>query len=555
MAVLLGTAAAALFAGFEIEHRRVFPHELLSKIDMRLSSTVLAPILPTPEIAARYPTQLVSLAVDSGHVPTGIRKQEMRGGGITSFGRDILVLPFDGKVYAASSSADIRVTRIQAPSNHIAEFLALADDPRFADYSFEAEVPRYNDLKYFRSARGHGLLASYTEYDPERLCYTNTLARLDFPAEATSVDEIEADAARWRIVHRTRPCLALKKKYAALEGSMAGGRLAFEAPSTVYMTSGDFHYDGMRSDGPGISQDPQAEYGKVLAIDIETGESRIVSSGHRNAQGLVRTPDGRLFNVEHGPRGGDELNLVRPGANFGWPLESYGTTYSNTRIPGSLSFGRHDHFDPPAFAWVPSVGISGLTVVSGFHPAWDGDLLASSLKDRSLYRIRLADGRPVYSERIEIRRQIRAVHQHVDGRLVLWTDDQDLIFLTAQALSNLDDKIAKYVHSSRLSGPVASRLESVVQQCAQCHSFEPGDNAKAPNLARIFGHRIASTSYDGYSNSLKHKSGRWTRETLSEFLDDPKAFAPGTSMPKQTIRDPETRDALVSFLQHLSMAF
>jgi glucose/arabinose dehydrogenase len=89
---------------------------------------------------------------------------------------------------------------------------------------------------------------------------------------------------------------------------MASGRIVFQAPDTLYLTSGDFHWDGMRADGELIAQNPEAEYGKVLKIDLATGDSAIVSMGHRNMQGMTFTEDGQLFVAEHGPNGGDELN-------------------------------------------------------------------------------------------------------------------------------------------------------------------------------------------------------------------------------------------------------
>ena len=85
---------------------------------------------------------------------------------------------------------------------------------------------------------------------------------------------------------------------------------------------------------------------------------------------------------------GDELNLIQDGLNYGWPLESYGTTYRGTRIPDSLSYGRHTQFQPPIFSWVPSVAVSGMTLVKGFDESWDGDILVSSLSDQALHRVR-----------------------------------------------------------------------------------------------------------------------------------------------------------------------
>ena len=182
-------------------------------------------------------------------------------------------------------------------------------------------------------------------------------------------------------------------------------------------------------------------HGKMLSINVETGVADIVSSGLRNMQGLALTADGRLLSVEHGMRGGDELNLHRQGANFGWPLETYGTTYSKQPQPGADVVGRQERYERPVFAWVPSIAVSNLIVVQGFHPAWDGDLLVATLKDASLRRLRLVDNRVVYDEPIRIGAQVRYVHQHTDGRIVLWTDNQELIFLEAHDLPGPGERL------------------------------------------------------------------------------------------------------------------
>lgn len=293
----------------------------------------------------------------------------------------------------------------------------------------------------------------------------------------------------------------------------------------------------------------------MLAIDIATGASRILSMGHRNPSGIVRLPDGRVFVTEHGPRGGDELNLIRPGANFGWPRESYGTTYRGSGIPGSLGLGRHETFEPPAFAWLPSVATSTVTVLGGIGEAWEGDLLVGTLKDRSLHRIRLAGDHGVYSERIEIGTRIRDVHQHSDGRLVLWSDNEELIFLTASENTNLSVSFGNFVRKRRLDRGLVSRLEQAVGRCAECHSFEVDDHAGAPSLARIFGDEIAGSSFEGYSAGLRGRGGTWTREALAEFLKDPQSFAPGTAMPNPEIADDEVRERLIDLLEAMARTY
>ncbi len=557
--VALGFLGLVFFLGFLVGERQFFPYTFLSKVDGKLASMMPASP-PAPLDSQALNSALIRLDMKVGHVDTGRPAASQNplsrnGGGVASFGEDILVLAYSGTIYAAAQHDAIRVTAIEAPDNNREEYQALADDPAFADYNFHQHYLRYNDLLDYDTGSGRGLIASYTEFHPGKACVTNTLARLEFPAGANSIDAVSARAEDWEVIYRTTPCLPFKDKHLAMEGHMAGGRTVFEAPSTVYLTSGDFHIDGMRSEGPGIAQDPDAQYGKVLKIDIATGDGEIVSMGHRNAQGIALTPAGDLIILEHGPRGGDELNLIEAGRNYGWPLESYGTTYGGSPIPNSLSYGRQTQFQSPIFSWVPSVAASGLTLIDGFHEAWDGDLLAASLTDGALFRIRMEGRQAVYSERIEVGTRIRDVHQHSDGRLVLWTDNGEIIFLSGSDRIDMSERFQRYLAELDAPARVKSDLQTAVDRCAECHSFAVGEHERSPGLNRIFGDPIASTSYEGYSQALKRKSGRWTRENLKAFIENPQDFAPGTVMPGQEISDGRVVDELVNYLEELDRQF
>jgi aldose sugar dehydrogenase len=556
-AIVIGAGLTFAF-GFAVAERKVFPYRLVKKIDRRIEAFVGLPA-PARLAPAQYLSALVRLDSDVGVVgparPRGLSSPLLQtGGGLTSFGQDVLVLPYDGRVYAARAASEIRATDIVAPDNNRASLRALAKADGYEDYAVEADYLRYNDLLSYESQIGRGLIVSYTEYHPEERCYTNTLAKLAIDPSARSIDDVRAGPEDWTILHRTAPCLPLKKRHLALEGHMAGGRMAFTPPATLYLTSGDFHIDGMRSDPPGIAQDPEAEYGKVLAIDVVSGKARIVSSGHRNPQGIAIGRDGLLLAVEHGPRGGDELNLIVDGANYGWPLESYGTTYQSTRIPNSISFGRHDTFAPPVYSWIPSVAVSGLTLVDGFHAAWNGDLIVAALIDQSIYRLRLQDDRVAYAERIPIGARIRDVHQH-SRQIVLWTDNQELIFLTAAELSSQAEQLKTYLRKASLSASLKQRLQEAIERCAECHSFAVDDHGRSPSLNRTFDDPIAATPFPGYSDALQAKGGRWTRQNLALFLADPQAFAPGTTMPAPQLGAPDVVDEVINYLEDLDQQF
>ena len=154
---------------------------------------------------------------------------------------------------------------------------------------------------------------------------------------------------------------------------------------------------------------------KILFINLETKESIIFSSGHRNPQGLM-VENNSIIATEHGPRGGDEINLIIQGKNYGWPLASYGEPYSsqNKDIQEYKYLKNHaDHgFNEPIYSFVPSIGISEIIKVpDNFSEYWKNNFLVTSLGATNIYRI-LFDkdfSKVIYYEKIFIGKRIRDI--------------------------------------------------------------------------------------------------------------------------------------------------
>ena len=171
-------------------------------------------------------------------------------------------------------------------------------------------------------------------------------------------------------------------------GRHFGSRLVEGADGMIYMTVGD------RGDRPS-AQDRSNENGTVLRLTRDgspapgnpftDGQPAIWSYGHRNPQGAALDLEGRLWVSEHGARGGDELNLVQPGVNYGWPVISYGRHYSGDKIgEGTTKAGMAQ----PEFYWDPSIAPSGLMIYSGaLWPEWRGDIFTDSLKFGHIARV------------------------------------------------------------------------------------------------------------------------------------------------------------------------
>ena len=223
-----------------------------------------------------------------------------------------------------------------------------------------------------------------------------------------------------------------------------GGRVIFYKNS--YFISIGFL--GRLSNAPstGVSSFPQdlnSSFGKIIRV-FDEGKSEIYSIGHRNPQGLfVRTKNDLLINTEHGPNGGDEINLVIKDSNYGWPCKTVGKTYSYDYSkdlepwPGEnilKDYGCENNkvYVDPMYSWIPSIGASqGLEYNNDEFPRWKNDLIISSLVGGSLFRVHLSnDNHVINVEKIKINERIRDLIESPSGKLILYTDGGSLIFLS-----------------------------------------------------------------------------------------------------------------------------
>jgi glucose/arabinose dehydrogenase len=215
-------------------------------------------------------------------------------------------------------------------------------------------------------------------------------------------------------------------------GNHWGSRLVFARDGTLYVTTGDRYSERDRA------QDLATTIGKVVRINADGSfpadnpfvkrdgaRPEIWSYGHRNLQGAALHPQtGQLWTVEHGARGGDELNRPQGGSNYGWPVITYGVDYSGLRIgEGTAKVG----MEQPVYYWDPVIAPSGATFYTGSaFPAWRGSLFVGSLRPGALVRLTLDGDRVTGEERYlpDVGR-VRNVVQGPDGLLYLLTDAAD----------------------------------------------------------------------------------------------------------------------------------
>jgi glucose/arabinose dehydrogenase len=206
-----------------------------------------------------------------------------------------------------------------------------------------------------------------------------------------------------------------------------GGRLAFLPDGSLLLTTGDgFDYRE-------AAQDVGSGLGKVLRMQEDgsaapgnpfPGSPYIYSYGHRNPQGLAVGSDGVIWLHEHGPLGGDEVNRIEAGVNYGWPAITHGLDYSGAMVS---PYTEWEGMVQPLYHWEPSIAPSGLALYEGsLFPDWAGDLFIGALVDREVRRLDLVDGR-VNGEEVlfeELQARVRDVRVGPDGALYILTPDK-----------------------------------------------------------------------------------------------------------------------------------
>jgi glucose/arabinose dehydrogenase len=257
------------------------------------------------------------------------------------------------------------------------------------------------------------------------LCYTKPL---DEKRAATTIARGKWDG---------KAITGMKDIFQAEEGTSTS-RIAFGKDGKLYMTT-----VGTMGN---ISQDPNSQAGKVLRLNDDGSvpkdnpfvgragyKPEVYTLGHRSSLGLAVHPlTGEMWLNENGPNGGDEINILKPGKNYGWPLVSYGRSYQG---PWQNERAGHEGFEPPLVYWVPSIAVSGMTFYTGDKlTKWKGDVFVGSLRtgeipgtghlERILFNEKMEELRRE-SLLVELRQRIRDVRQGPDGFLYVLTDEKD----------------------------------------------------------------------------------------------------------------------------------
>jgi len=208
-----------------------------------------------------------------------------------------------------------------------------------------------------------------------------------------------------------------------------GGRMAFLPDGTLLITTGDgFDYreqaqklDNLLGKVVRINSDGSIPKNNPYVTNTNALDS-IYSFGHRNPQAILVSPSGKIYMHEHGPRGGDELNLIEPAKNYGWPAITYGMDYSGAYVS---PFDKFPGMEQPIVYWVPSIAPAGMAYYQGeIFPEWQGDLLIASLAEKSIRRLNIEDEAVIDQEILfkDLGYRMRDVRVGPDGYIYLLTD-------------------------------------------------------------------------------------------------------------------------------------
>jgi aldose sugar dehydrogenase len=359
----------------------------------------------------------------------------------------ILGLFIDFSTASASTKPTLTITSVETPKSHVrtssgdrgAAIAQLADgrsllgggkdgfslflfDPTTQSETFLGRVDstrkRLDDSRFAitdiavssETANGAAIVASYPTYDRSRQCVAVTLAAYQLNFATPSLQ-------RSKTWFTSKPCVPVSAV------QHAAGRIEVIDKTSVYLTIGDLGFTKINQ--PKV----RGDLGSIFKVSQKSAEK--ISQGHRNQQGIVLRA-GDLYISEHGPRGGDELNLITKGQDYGWPAVTFGEPYSSGDYVRPKVTGSHEGFTKPLTNWVPSVAPTELIALpqGPLWGTWQSQLVMGTLREESLIFIQLRNRTTVGAiEKVSVGERIRDLDLAPDGTILATTDSGQLLMI------------------------------------------------------------------------------------------------------------------------------
>lgn len=550
MKILAGSAIAVLVLiyGFSIGRYEVFPFDLLKSFTESEEQQLREQILQNENFNH---TSLQRLHINKVKLPEDLGD----GGTMVVAGTDVIIVTRKGSLFGIDFQ-NFEKINVMSPSLDLG-FAALEEDGWPARDLFNPEKVRVKGG--YIDPKGEGavdLYVSHHFYDEG--CFTSKLSRISLEKNS---NEFQAKGV-WEELYETTPCMRplsdlyddeKSVKRWEFGGHISGGKIIRYDDDHLLLSMGDHFYDGY--DKEPYAQDEDKSYGKFILVNINNGDHRNYAIGSRNSQGIYKDRDGIIWATEHGPGGGDELNIIEDGGNYGWPLETFGIQYHHNAWPESEDQGRHNRFTEPMFAWANAIAPSELIRVEGNKfGIWEGDLLVTSLKDKAIHRLRpdSENNRIIYDERIEIGHRIRNIVELHDESLLLRTDDKYLIHIDdAGPVYELfdyetflsDNEVARRImeldeDDDQRAMDINEGALVFQRSCANCHEMG-GRSLIAPRLNGLANREVGSLTDFNYSAALEASEKIWDKDLLNNYLNAPESTFPGTSMSRINLSDEE----------------
>ena len=376
--------------------------------------------------------------VNSAYYPLNLKEVKTpiwsKYGGIETLNNQIIYVSGESDFFLLEKKGlryEFKNLGLKKINNNKKQFVRI-NKPKLGDNAIEYFGIKDILIKKFNISQNKLLLVSSLNYIESKDCYNVSVYQSEI------INEKIFKISDWKIIYSSKKCLSIdltkKPRFAA---ASSGGRIVKLDNENILLSLGDFYADGVN--GPMLSQDLDNDYGKIIKININNKVHEIFSYGHRNPQGLYIDKNKNIFSTEHGPRGGDEVNLIKKNNNYGWPYATFGTNFnpynpstsgpdknkSKKIWPLDKTNNTHKGYTKPIYSWGNTFGVSNLIIYEGnYFVKWSKNLIISSLAGKQLTRIiyDFNKKRIVYVENIPVGKRIRDIISLDNGKIVLLTD-------------------------------------------------------------------------------------------------------------------------------------
>ena len=332
-------------------------------------------------------------------------------GGIEIINNDLFHIFSNGEV-AIHKQNEFQFLKINPVENYKSDFIRKYGDTDAFISGFGVRDTFYDNDK-------SSLFISSLEYDNDNDCYFISVFYIKINVKNLNYNYDKS----WKKILSTEPCLKTNSTEIIFQAQSAGGRIQ-KLDDNYLLSVGDFNFHEGGSN-INIYDDDNSDYSKIILFDLN-GNKRHFSFGHRNPQGLVvfnSDSEKIIIETEHGPEGGDEVNLIRDLSHYGYPYNSYGTNYGE-KIWSAKKNDYGYSFEDPILSLTPALGISELIFWNNDNiEKWKNDILISSLRAKAIYRLKLDKNyKPFFIEKITLNKRIRDLNYDDDGNIFILSD-------------------------------------------------------------------------------------------------------------------------------------